>query len=81
MFSIIPCWVPVPSGRMAGKQLLCMHHLPGKGHFDQDKWELYHVDVDRSESNDLAKENPEKLEALKKLYDGRSNEKFCITIG
>jgi arylsulfatase A-like enzyme len=43
--------------------------LTGKGHFDQDKWELYHTDVDRSESNDLAKENPEKLEALKKLYD------------
>ncbi len=43
--------------------------LTGKGHFDQDKWELYHVDVDRSESKDLAKENPEKLEALKKLYD------------
>lgn len=43
--------------------------LTSKGHFDQDKWELYHIDVDRSESNDLAKENPEKLEALKKLYD------------
>ena len=43
--------------------------LTDKGHFDQDKWELYHTDVDRSESNDLAKENPEKLEALKKLYD------------
>jgi arylsulfatase len=42
--------------------------LTSKGHFDEDKWELYHTDVDRSESNDLAKENPEKLEALKKLY-------------
>ncbi len=42
--------------------------LTDKGKFDQDKWELYHVDVDRSESNDLAKENPEKLEALKKLW-------------
>ncbi len=35
--------------------------LTGKGHFDQDQWELYHVDVDRSESKDLAKEHPEKL--------------------
>jgi arylsulfatase len=26
----------------------------GKGHFDQDAWELYHVDADRSESTDLA---------------------------
>ena len=42
--------------------------LTSKGKFDQDKWELYHTDVDRSESHDLAKENPEKLEALKKLY-------------
>jgi arylsulfatase A-like enzyme len=43
--------------------------LTGKGNFDRDKWELYHVDVDRSESSDLAKEHPEKLEALKKLWD------------
>ncbi|MCJ7511652.1 MAG: arylsulfatase [Anaerolineales bacterium] len=39
-----------------------------KGHFDQDDWELYHVDVDRSESKDLAKENPEKLQALIKTW-------------
>jgi arylsulfatase A-like enzyme len=42
--------------------------LTDKGKFDEDKWELYHVDVDRSESKDLAKENPEKLEELKKLW-------------
>ncbi len=38
--------------------------LSGKGHFDKDDWELYHVAVDRSESKDLAKENPEKLQEL-----------------
>lgn len=38
--------------------------LSGKGNFDKDDWELYHVAVDRSESNDLAKENPEKLQEL-----------------
>jgi arylsulfatase len=38
--------------------------LSGKGHFDKDDWELYHVAVDRSESKDLAKENPEKLKEL-----------------
>jgi arylsulfatase len=45
-------------------------HAPftGKGRFDQDQWELYHVDVDRSESKDLAKQYPEKLEALKKAW-------------
>ena len=46
-------------------------HAPftGKGHFDQDQWQLYHVDVDRSESIDLAKQYPEKLAALKKAWD------------
>ena len=38
--------------------------LSGKGHFDKDDWELYHVAVDRSESKDLAKEHPEKLQEL-----------------
>ncbi len=38
--------------------------LAGKSHFDKDQWELYNVDVDRSESKDLAKENPEKLKQL-----------------
>ncbi|EIJ40777.1 arylsulfatase A family protein [Galbibacter orientalis DSM 19592] len=41
-------------------------HAPisGKGHFDEDVWELYHVAEDRSESNNLAEENPEKLQEL-----------------
>ena len=38
--------------------------LTGKGHFDKDVWQLYNVNEDRSESMDLAKENPEKLQAL-----------------
>jgi hypothetical protein len=38
--------------------------LSGVGNFDKDEWELYHVAVDRSESNDLAEENPEKLKEL-----------------
>ncbi len=54
--------------------------LTSKGKFDQDKWELYHVDVDRSESKDLAKEHPEKLEELKKLYDqeARKNNAYPL---
>jgi len=46
-------------------------HAPApsdKGHFDQDDWELYHVDVDRSESKDLAKEHPEKVQELVKVW-------------
>ena len=42
--------------------------LTDKGHFDQDKWELYNVEADRSESKDLAKQYPEKLESMKKLW-------------
>ena len=38
--------------------------LTGKGHFESDGWELYHTDVDRSESKDLSKENPDKLKEL-----------------
>jgi arylsulfatase len=54
--------------------------LTSKGNFDKDKWELYHVDVDRSESKDLAKENPEKLEALKKLYDEEAKKNFAYPL-
>lgn len=37
--------------------------------FDQDKWELYHVAEDFSESTDLAAINPEKLEELIAIFD------------
>jgi arylsulfatase A-like enzyme len=37
--------------------------------FENDKWELYHVAKDFSESTDLAQQNPEKLEELKKVFD------------
>jgi arylsulfatase A-like enzyme len=40
-----------------------------KGNFDDDVWELYNVAEDRSQSKDLAKEYPEKLEELKKAWD------------
>jgi len=37
--------------------------------FDQDKWELYHVAEDFSESTDLAKKYPKKLKQLQKIFD------------
>jgi arylsulfatase len=37
--------------------------------FDQDKWELYNVEEDFSEANDLADENPEKLAELIAIFD------------
>ena len=36
----------------------------GIGHFDQDRWQLFHTDVDRAEAHDLAAEEPEKLQEL-----------------
>jgi arylsulfatase len=36
------------------------HHRPGTS-FDEDRWELYHLESDFSETRDLAKEKPEKL--------------------
>ena len=49
------CSARAASGRTAGRPPPSTRRLTGKGHFDQDDWELYHVDEDRSESKDLAK--------------------------
>ena len=38
------------------------------GRFDQDRWQLFHTDEDRSEAHDLAEQHPEKLEELKALW-------------
>lgn len=40
----------------------------GWSHFDKDRWELYHIEADRSQCHDLAAENPDKLEEMKKLW-------------
>jgi len=57
-------------------------HAPftGKGHFDQDVWRLYHVDVDRSESKDLAKENPDKLQALIKAWSEEADKNHVLPL-
>lgn len=39
------------------------------GNWDEDKWELYHLDEDYSEANDLAQTMPEKLAELKAKFD------------
>jgi arylsulfatase len=51
--------------------------LTGIGKFDKDEWELYHTDVDRAEAINLAKENPDKLEALKKVWDEEADKNFA----
>jgi arylsulfatase len=57
-------------------------HAPisGKGHFDQDQWELYNVDVDRAESKNLAKENPEKLQALIKAWFEEADKNLVLPL-
>jgi arylsulfatase A-like enzyme len=42
-------------------------HRPDSN-FDDDRWELYHVAEDFSESEDLAAAEPERLERMKKLW-------------
>lgn len=43
------------------------YHAPGSD-FEDDRWELYHLEEDFSETRDLAAEHPEKLEKLVELW-------------
>ncbi len=50
--------------------------LSDRGHFDQDVWELYHTDADRSEAHNLADEHPDRLQDLINIWwveAGRNN--------
>ncbi|MGH9027838.1 MAG: arylsulfatase, partial [Acidimicrobiia bacterium] len=38
------------------------------GHFDKDRWQLFHTDVDRSEARDLAAKYPKKVKQLAALW-------------
>ena len=40
----------------------------GWGHFEDDRWELFHIDADRSQCHDLAAEQPEKLAEMQQLW-------------
>jgi arylsulfatase len=64
-------------------------HPPGTP-YDDDRWELFHLDADFSETNDLAAAQPERLAALVKLWweeadkhkvlplDDRFRERFVV---
>lgn len=39
-----------------------------QGHFDKDRWQLFHTDEDRAEARDLAAEHPDKLKDLVDLW-------------
>ena len=57
-------------------------HAPisGKGKFDEDRWELYHVAEDRSESTDLAEQNPERLEELIDAWFVEAENNFVLPL-
>ncbi len=42
--------------------------VSGWGHFAEDRWELFHLDEDRTQVHDLADKHPDKLEKLKQLW-------------
>jgi arylsulfatase A-like enzyme len=42
--------------------------------YDKDVWELYNLDEDFNERNDLAKKNPAKLAELKALFDAEAKK-------
>src|SRR6478609_1411240 len=50
--------------------LACTVHPPisGWGKFDNDEWELYDLEHDRAQSKNVAAQDPERLETLKRLW-------------
>ena len=57
-------------------------HAPisGKGNFDADVWELYHVDADRAESKNLAAEHPDKLKELIDVWFDEADKNFVLPL-
>jgi len=56
-------------------------HVPfSKGNYDQDKWELYNADVDRSESTNLAEKYPDKLQALIKAWFEEAEKNLVLPL-
>jgi arylsulfatase len=48
---------------------------------EKDEWELYNLNEDYTQSQNLAKENPEKLAELKALFDKEATENHVYPIG
>lgn len=54
--------------------------LTGKGNFDKDEWELYNVNEDRSESNNLAKKYPDKLKEMIDLWFEEADKNLVLPL-
>ncbi len=50
--------------------LACTVHPPlsSWGHFEDDEWELFHLEVDRAQATNLAAQEPERLAAMTALW-------------
>jgi len=57
-------------------------HAPtsGRGKFNKDGWELYHVDKDRSESTNLAEKYPDKLEKLIEAWFDEAEKNLVLPL-
>ena len=49
--------------------------------FDDDIWELYHIDTDSNELHDLAKKEPAKLSQLQALFDAEAQRNHVYPLG
>ncbi len=63
-----------------GWKAATIHPPFGKGNFESDEWELYHVAVDRSESTNLAAQYPEKLAELKKAWFDEAEKNLVLPL-
>jgi arylsulfatase len=54
--------------------------ISGWNHFNEDEWELYHTDIDRSELRNLAIENPSRLQELINLWFAEAGENVAFPL-
>jgi arylsulfatase A-like enzyme len=45
-----------------------------RGRFDEDRWQLFHTDVDRAEAHDVSDQHPEKVKELVELWMGEAKK-------
>ncbi|UXA18939.1 arylsulfatase [Mycobacterium sp. SMC-4] len=53
----------------------------GWSNFDADRWELYHIESDRSQCHDLAAENPDKVAELVDLWFAEAQKYNGLPLG
>ena len=58
-------------------------HAPApadQGQFDKDRWQLFNVEEDRAEANDLADQHPEKVKELAALWLEEAKKKLAAKL-